>query len=339
MTRVALVLPNWIGDAIQATPLLAALREHLGARAEIHAVGKPPVLEVLADHPALTALHARPGGGKLAAIRGLARLFRTLAPESALLLTNDLPSALAARLARVPKRIGYDRRGRGPLLTTALPPPRAGRRLRPVPAVDYYLGLARALGWQGEAPPLSLAAPDRRETEALLAAFPEARPLAVVSNSGAFGPAKLWTDAGVVGLARALAARGLNVLLLGGPAELEAARRNARAAESPQVLAAGDLAPPSLALSKALISQARLLVSSDSGPRHMGPAFGVPTVSLFGPTDPVWTDLKTPLDRWVRLDLDCQPCQQRVCPLGHHRCMRELSVERVLEAVEGQLAL
>ena len=341
MKRIVLFLPNWVGDAIQATPLLAALRQLYGPDAVLIGLGRQPVLEVLAGHPLLATLLRKPrGGGKLRQLRHTIRLLREWQPDATLLLTNDLPSALASRLAGVPRRVGYARRGRGPLLTDKLLPPRDGKRFLPIPAVDYYLGLARRLGWSGEPPPLSLAVEiaDRANADAVLGAFPDPlRPLAVLANSGAFGPAKLWTEEGMVALARALTERGCNVVLIGGPDELAATRRMAKAASRREVLAAGAIRNVSLGLSKALVQRARLLVSTDSGPRHMGPAFGVPTVSLFGPTDPAWTDLKTPLDRWVRLALECQPCQARSCPLGHHRCMRELGLAPVLAAAEAQL--
>jgi heptosyltransferase-2 len=342
MKRIVLFLPNWVGDAIQATPLLAALRQLYGPELMLIGLGRQPVLEVLAGHPQLATLLRKPqAGGRLRQLRHTIRLLREWRPDATLLLTNDLPSALASRLAGVPRRVGYLRRGRGPLLSDGLRPPREGGRFLPIPAVDYYLGLARRLGWAGEPPPLSLAVAgvDRANADAMIGAFPEPRrPLAVIANSGAFGPAKLWTEEGVVSLARALAERGCNVALIGGPDELAATRRIATAADRREVLAAGAIRGVSLGLSKALVQRARLLVSTDSGPRHMGPAFGVPTVSLFGPTDPAWTDLKTPLDRWVRLGLECQPCQARVCPLGHHRCMRELGLAPVLAAAEAQLA-
>lgn len=337
MTRVAVFLPNWVGDAIQATPFLTALKARLGADSVLVGIGPPAVLEVLARHPALGAVRAKPkAGGKLRRLRHTIRLLRELEPDVAVLLTNDLPSAVASWLARVPRRVGYVRRGRGPFLTDRLHPPRQGRRFLPIPAVDYYLALAARLGWSGQRPPLSLASdPEGRAyAQGVIGAFRDlTRPLALINNSGAFGPAKLWTEEGVLGLSRALAGRGWNVLLLAGPAERAAVERLAREAGLPEVLAATRMRGPSLSLSKALVERAQLLVTTDSGPRHMGPAFGVRTVTLFGPTDPAWTDLATPLESWVRLGLDCQPCQQRDCPLGHHRCMKDLSLERVLAAL------
>jgi heptosyltransferase-2 len=93
-----------------------------------------------------------------------------------------------------------------------------------------------------------------------------------------------------------------------------------------------------IGLTKAAIRRAALLVSTDSGPRFFGVAFGVPTVTLFGPTSTEFTRTYAEHEITVSLGLDCQPCMARTCPLKHHRCMRDLSVERVWEAVEAAIA-
>jgi heptosyltransferase-2 len=92
-----------------------------------------------------------------------------------------------------------------------------------------------------------------------------------------------------------------------------------------------------IGLTKAVIRRATLLVSTDSGPRFFGVAFGVPTVTLFGPTSVAMTQTYGAHETSLSLELDCQPCMARTCPLSHHRCMRELSVERVMTAVDGAL--
>jgi heptosyltransferase-2 len=74
------------------------------------------------------------------------------------------------------------------------------------------------------------------------------------------------------------------------------------------------------------------MVTTDSGPRHLAAAFGVPTITLFGPTDPRWSDNYQAAAMHLQRDLPCIPCGQRVCPLQHHRCMRELTEEQVLTA-------
>ncbi len=156
-----------------------------------------------------------------------------------------------------------------------------------------------------------------------------------INNSGSFGEAKLWPEAAVAGLARRIVEElDHNALIIAGPAEAEAAGRIRALAANPAVFTTAGA--PSLGLSKAAVRRSRLLVSTDSGPRHFAAAFGVPMVTIFGPTDPRWTDLHTERDRWVALALPCQPCQKRVCPLAHHRCMRDLEVETVWRAVRAQ---
>jgi heptosyltransferase-2 len=80
-----------------------------------------------------------------------------------------------------------------------------------------------------------------------------------------------------------------------------------------------------------------MLVTTDSGPRFFGIAFGKPVVTLFGPTNPAATPTYYEHETSLSLSLDCQPCMERVCPLGHHRCMKELTVDRVYAAVIQQL--
>jgi heptosyltransferase-2 len=79
------------------------------------------------------------------------------------------------------------------------------------------------------------------------------------------------------------------------------------------------------------------VVTTDSGPRHFAVAFGVPLVSLFGPTPPVWGENPTARESILQLDLECINCHRRTCPLGHHRCLRDLSVERVAREVAARL--
>ena len=87
---------------------------------------------------------------------------------------------------------------------------------------------------------------------------------------------------------------------------------------------------------KEVVRGARLMVCNDTGPRHMAVAFGVPLVTLFGPTDPVWAETFYERERIVRVDVPCGPCQLKVCPIDH-RCMKGISVEMVMGAVGGVL--
>ena len=109
----------------------------------------------------------------------------------------------------------------------------------------------------------------------------------------------------------------------------DAARTKCHVLDTPR-LSLGEL--------KSLIRQADLLVCNDAGPRHIAKAFDVPVVTVFGPTHPDWTWTDYPAERVVRIDVDCGPCQQRLCPLGHHQCMTGVSVEAVYDAAIALLS-
>jgi heptosyltransferase-2 len=156
----------------------------------------------------------------------------------------------------------------------------------------------------------------------------------LLNAGGAYGQAKHWPAEYCVSLAlRAADEFGLTTLVLCGPQEREEAAAIENAARHPQVrsLAREDV---SFGTTKAIIRRSRLLVSTDSGPRHLAAALGTPTVVLFGPIDPRWSRNYQRQTIELHVPLDCAPCGQRICPLGHHRCMRDLTVDQVLRAVE-----
>ena len=159
-----------------------------------------------------------------------------------------------------------------------------------------------------------------------------------LNPGGAFGAAKHWPTEYFADLARRIVDHsGRTVLVLCGPGEREQARRIADESKRPHVVSFADF-PTSIGLTKAAIRSAELLVTTDSGPRHFAQPFGIPVVTLFGPTHQAWSDTRDPHAVHLQLPVDCGPCQQRECPLKHHRCMRDLSVDRVYDAVVAQLA-
>jgi heptosyltransferase-2 len=124
-----------------------------------------------------------------------------------------------------------------------------------------------------------------------------------------------------------------DVLVLCGPGERDAAREIVARTASPRVfsLAAQTV---SLGLTKGCLARCRLMVSTDSGPRHIAAALGKPVVTLLGPTLPAWIENPSVRGPMLRSDLDCLGCGKRTCPLGHHRCMHDLTPQRVF----GELA-
>lgn len=311
-----------------ATPALRRIRDALPG-AYIAGLARPAVAALLHGSPLLDELLTAHISGVMGPKHAAAKL-RPLRFDTALLLTNSLSTALTTRIAGIPRRIGYDRDGRGMLLTHRLHAPQAPgstitrRRWAAVPAVAYYDAAARALLGDPAPPfeeldnPLSILAPDAR-LELPLADHDRAAAAAVLDsagiaatepiallNPGANNPDKRWPADRFGRLAAHLAARhGLRVCINTGPGEetvgqavLEAARASNPAAGPDPVL----LAPHGQTLGslKALLARARLLVTNDTGPRHLAAAFGAPTVALFGPTDPRWTTLPEPPGRAPR---------------------------------------
>ena len=320
-----------------ATPAVRALGAHF-AGARLLSVHRPNIAGLLDGSPwsaASIALDSRgPWSRRWPAV---AWRLRREPVDLAVLFPNSFRSALVARLGGCRRRAGFARYGRGPLLTDALPPRRdaAGRRF-PSPVIDDYNRLAVYLGCPPPGHRMELFTTARDEeaaqavwTQAGLGQFPE---VICLNPGGAFGSAKHWPAEHFAALARDLAdRRGSGVLVLCGPGEREQARRIDALAGRPAVHALADF-PLSLGLTKACVRRADLLVTTDSGPRHIAAAFGVPVVTLFGPTHIAWTE--TYQDRAVHLQkkVDCGPCQLRVCPLDH-RCMRLLTPGEVFQAV------
>ncbi len=289
---IAVILPNWIGDAVMATPALQRLRSWAGVDARIEGFAPPNVRDLLHGLPALSALHELPPRGLLPS-RALALSQRLRAGrfDCAVLFSNGLGVAIAAWLGGVGERVGYARRGRGAFLSIALTPPRQNGRLSPVPAIDYYLALVHALGAaEGRVPMMLVISPEDEAAAApVWSVFTDRGtcPMVILNNNAARSEAKLWPIDFMADLARHIAgAFDVNVLILGAPDHTARAIQTAQLAGHPHVRAA---TPSGLGPLKACLRHAALVVTTDSGVRSIAAAFGVPLISLFGPTDPRWT--------------------------------------------------
>lgn len=289
--RLAILFPSWVGDTVMATPVLRAVR---AARPDtrVAVLCRPGLDQLLAGCPwvdDIVAVDMKRIGGTLRAVRRL----RGEGVTAALLLPNGLRSALVAVLAGARVRVGYRRAGRGPLLSHGLArPPGRG----PVAALDYYASLARfALGLDHVDTRMELAVTETQRTEAgrLLQGVP--RPL-VVLCPGANRTAKRWPAERFAAVADELATRhGLAVVATGSPAERPVIARVMAAARTPVVDLIGQ--GVTLGALKGIIAEARLMITNDTGPRHIAAALGTPTVSLFGPTDPRWTTIDSPCEK------------------------------------------
>jgi heptosyltransferase-2 len=342
MKTIAVFLPNWVGDVVMATPTLRALREHFPA-ARIVGVMRPNAAEVLAGTAWLDEQFLYDPRSTDSRRRGWA-LCRRLRPERidlALLLPNSWRTALLARFGGARDRLGYVRGGRGILLNRKLYPPRSGKRLAPVSALDYYLELAYAAGSPSASRQVELATltADERAADEVWSKFrlPRGRQVVVLNSGGAYGAAKLWPTTYFASLARRLATEDRrHVLVLCGPQERAIAEEIIRGAAHPRVCSLAD-ERLSIGLSKACVRRAAAMVTTDSGPRHFAAAFGVPVVTLFGPTHIGLSENYHPQAIHLQHELECVPCQRRTCPLGHHRCMVDLKIDEVYRALKQLL--
>ncbi len=339
--NIALFLPNWIGDVVMATPALRALRRQF-ASARIVAVCRPYVAGVLEGAPWFNGyLFLDRQGPWAQRWPNVAWQLRRAQIDLAVLFPNSFRSGLAAWLGRCRRRVGFQRDGRGWLLTDRLAPIRdeAGS-FKPSPVIDDYNRLAHAAGcaWPGYRMELFTTAADESAADAVYDKFRiQADEEVVCLNPGAaFGAAKFWPTESFAALAQELVdARAARVLVLCGPSEREQARAIAQRANRPGVTALAD-EPLSLGLTKALVRRAALLVTTDSGPRHFAAAFNRPVVSLYGPTFIDWT--RTYFDKEINLQkkVPCGPCQLRACPTDH-ACMRLLTPAEVFTAAVNLL--
>jgi heptosyltransferase-2 len=340
--NIGIVLPNWIGDVVMATPALRALRERF-PDARLTGIMRPYVDEVLAgtnwlDEMLLVDTKKRP---RLLTTWRVGRDLRQHQFDKMVLLTNSLSTGALAWVSGARERIGFAGKGRGWMLTKRLDFPREDGRKVPRSAVDQYLEIVAAAGARSDNPhveliatPMEIAAAQNVWRELKLQ---DADRVVVLNTGGAYGAAKSWPAEHFAILAKRIV-RTYNaaVLVICGPAEKPAAREIVRLANEPRVVSLADW-PTSIRLSKGCLAAADLVVSTDSGPRHIAAALGVPTITLFGPTDPRWSDNYQDNAITLQEPVPCGPCAKRVCPLKHHRCMVDLHVDRVFAAVEEQL--
>jgi len=343
--RIGIFLPNWIGDVVMATPAVRALRRLVGSDGKVVGIMRPYVADVLAGTSWLDdqILYDKPKRFWSVADAQTYRDLRAAKLDGIVLLTNSARTAWMAWRSGARDRIGNSGQVRSLLLTKRVARPMTSIDGRPVATVDGYLRLAKAAGCEPEPPRMELATTTADEQAADEVwrdlKLPPGDRVVVLNSGGAFGAAKQWPAEHFAELARRLVASSeYSVLVNCGPGEREIARDIVQRANDNRVVSVADRQDLPIGLAKACIRRSRMLVTTDSGPRYFGIAFDRPVVTLFGPTDPERTQTHYDDEQCLSLSLDCQPCMARTCPLVHHRCMRELSVDMVEEAVHLALS-
>jgi heptosyltransferase-2 len=333
-SKILVRATNWVGDAVMSLPAIRAVRTRF-PEAEIAVLARPWVADLYARETAVQRVipYTAPPGfhgwrGKLRAALAL----RREKFDCAILLQNAFEAAAIVWLAGIPRRIGYDRDGRGVLLTDPIPPPRPGE----IPRHErfYYLEMLRRAGLIGELPDTGSIRLEGADTAATQGARQFERrnialPVIGVSPGAAYGAAKQWLPERFSEAAIELqSAQGGSVALFGSAGErtlCESVARNIRQAGIAAYNLAGET---TLGEFIELAAACRVFLTNDSGGMHIASALGVPTVAVFGATDDLATGPTGPLARVVREPVECSPCLLRECPIDH-RCMTRVSSERV----------
>jgi heptosyltransferase-2 len=321
--HLAVIQTAFLGDVVFTSPLVQALKARW-PRARLTFVSTPKAASLAECIPGVDRVLAFDKRGTDRGLRGLQRVALALeTPDLALVPHASLRSALLALLSGARIRIGC-RSVFTRFLYTATVPLKRGQ-----PFVEQSLDLARVLEIKSDS--CLVLAPPAAMTERVALAL-ESRP-SVGLVIGSEWETKRWPPRAWAALARKLLEAGLRPVLLGAPRERPIAAEVCAASSSSEML---DWTGNSIPESVAAIALMKAVVGGDTGLVHVARALRTPAVILFGPTNPGVHRFE-PSTRVLRLGLDCQPCHPhgpRVCPLEHHRCMRELSVEQVFGAVE-----
>lgn len=330
--NVLVVGPSWVGDTVISQSLLKLLKQQHPA-AQIDYLAPPWTLPLLARMPEVRRGINNPFGHgtlKLGERRALGLSLRDQSYDHALVLPNSWKSALIPWFARISRRTGFRGEARWILLndlrlldTEALPQ-----------MVQRFAVLALPSGTALPSTlPLPLLQSSTSQQQQLLArlGLESGKPAVAFCPGAEYGPAKRWPEAHFAALARMLKTRGCVVWLVGSPKDHAVAETIARDAEGACINLCGKT---DIAEATDLLAAARLTITNDSGLMHIAAAVGRPVIALYGSSSPQFTPPLSTDARIITLAVDCSPCFERVCPLGHFKCLNDLSPEQVFAAID-----
>ncbi len=335
--RILIRGTNWIGDAVLTLPALSAIRKTYPT-ARIFILAKPWVVDVyrLCHHVDKVILYQRPGiHDGIAGIFRLAKELKEIDFHMAICLQNAMEAAIITFLAGISVRAGYDSDGRGFLLTHVI---RRNQDVKKIHQADYYLEMVKALGCEkGEGGPyIKLAPEDDRSAEELLLnyGYGERRLFVGIAPGATYGPAKKWFPERFAALADRLKDElSAQIILFGSAGDEETARTVKKNARHSLIDLTGKT---DLRTTISVIARCGLFISNDSGLMHVAAALNIPTVAVFGSTNPLTTAPLCEKCVLIYKYADCSPCLRETCPTDFH-CMDMISSDEVFNAARDLL--
>lgn len=322
---------NWVGDAVMTLPAMTAVRETY-PEAYIVVVANPLVAQLLENHPACDEIIIFNKKTEHAGILGMLKftaILRRQKFDCAILFQYAIEAALMSFLAGIPRRVGFTTDGRRFLLTHPVPFSEVEKTIH---QADAFLRIVNYYGIEASKKVQELALLEKEQQWAK-EHLPDG-PVVVINPGAAYGAAKRWYPERFAAVGDLLAQEyGMTSVLTGGPGEVEIGRDIESAMQSPVLNFIGKT---SVRQMMSLIDAASLMITNDSGPMHVGAAFKVPIVAVFGPTNHTTTSPFTDDYRIVRNNVECSPCMLRECPIDH-RCMDRVTVDDVMKAVRSFL--
>lgn len=330
-------LPSPMGDAVLCTPALRAIRLRFSS-GKICFFANGVVHDVLSPCRFNNMWLSQQSNNPFT----IAKMLKGHNFTHAILLKNSFSSALAVFLAQIPSRIGYARQGRGVFLTEQLYSPKLPNgKFKPAPMVDYYLAIASWLGAEAIDRSLELITdPGDKGTlsEKLPQIFNSGGPVVVLVPGGAYGPSKYWLPERFAQTADWLIANykaTVVVSVSADPTEKQIADHICNLSKHKLV----NLGQTTVSLGqlKSLFSVADLVITNDTGPRHIAIALGRKVISLFGPNDPLWTNTSYEDEIKIVGEAPCVPCTRPTCKENEHLCMQAITVDMVCDAAKKLL--
>ena len=330
--RILIRATNWIGDAILTIPAVDSIRTTY-PQAHIAVLAKPWVADIYKLFTSIdeVIIYENEYDNALGVLR-LARRLKKKKFDLAILLQNAIEAAIMSCAAGIPLRAGYNSDGRGILLTHRV---QRNREIQKLHQIDYYLEMVKALGCVSVNKEMHLETRiNRHDAQRVLQEhIPDTKKEIIGIAPGAtYGPAKRWFPERFAEVADKIASMfNCQIILLGGKSDWDAAEDVRRFAQTSFLNLAGKT---NLKEAVYLISQCRLFISNDSGLMHIAGSLNIPTIAIFGSTNPQTTSPAGNQSIVVHQEVSCSPCLKEICP-SDFRCMELISVEDVFAVAQN----